>query len=326
MRVNRGLLGWGVFLIVLGIVPLAVRAGYLDADTVRQAWQLWPLILIGIGLGLVLQRTPVAAVGTLVVAVTFGLMGGAVIATGLSAPLSGCSVGFGGGGGTPFDTRTGTLGSPATVDIDLNCGDVTIDAGPGGGWSVAGSDPAGDGPEITAASNSLRVRSHDREQVGLVSGGQRWQVTLPRDPATSLNLSVNAGSGTASLAGAHVPTTNASVNAGDIELDLAGAVDVAAVNGSVNAGSMRLTLPASSITGDLSVNAGSIEVCVPDEVGLRFRGSDNPTGSNNFSARGLVQSGGTWTSPSYESAATRIDLSVDVTLGSITLNPESGCD
>jgi hypothetical protein len=326
MRVNRGLLGWGVFLIVLGIVPLAVRAGSIDADTVRQAWQLWPLILIGIGLGLVLQRTPAAIVGTLVVAVTFGLMGGAVLATGLSAPLSGCSVGFGGGGGTPFETRAGTLGTPATVDIDLNCGEVSVDAAPGTGWTVAGSDPSGEGPEITATANSVRVRSRDREQVGIVNGGQRWRVTLPADPAASLNLSVNAGSGTANLAGLHVPTTNASVNAGDIELDLAGALDVAAVNGSVNAGSMRLTLPATSITGSLSANAGSIEVCVPGGVALHFRGSDNPMASNNFSARGLVQSGGTWTSPGYESAAARIDMSVDATLGSITLNPESGCD
>ena len=41
MRIDRGLLRWGVFLIVLGSVPLAVRAGYLDTDTVRRAWELW---------------------------------------------------------------------------------------------------------------------------------------------------------------------------------------------------------------------------------------------------------------------------------------------
>lgn len=57
MRIDRGLLDWGAFLIVLGAVPLAARAGYLDTDTLRRAWELWPLVLIGIGLGLILQRT-----------------------------------------------------------------------------------------------------------------------------------------------------------------------------------------------------------------------------------------------------------------------------
>ena len=61
MRVNRGLLGWGVFFIVLGAVPLAVQAGVVSEARVREAWQLWPLILVGIGLGLVLERTRFAS-------------------------------------------------------------------------------------------------------------------------------------------------------------------------------------------------------------------------------------------------------------------------
>ena len=57
MHVNRALLGWGVFFLVLGSVPLAVRYGLVDASAFATAWQLWPLLLIGAGLGLVLART-----------------------------------------------------------------------------------------------------------------------------------------------------------------------------------------------------------------------------------------------------------------------------
>ena len=110
MRVNRGLMGWGVFFIVLGVVPLAVQAGALDPEVVRRAWQLWPLILIGIGLGLVLARTRLAILGSLVVAVTFGLMGGALIATGVGSAGGFTSCGFGAGqGGEAFPTQTGAL-------------------------------------------------------------------------------------------------------------------------------------------------------------------------------------------------------------------------
>ena len=59
MHIRRGFLGWGVFLILAGAIPLLVRSGYLDADQVGRLWQLWPLILVGIGVGLILGRTRV---------------------------------------------------------------------------------------------------------------------------------------------------------------------------------------------------------------------------------------------------------------------------
>ena len=49
MRINRGFLGWGVFLLIVGAIPLAVRAGYVTVDQIGNVGSLWPLILIGIG-------------------------------------------------------------------------------------------------------------------------------------------------------------------------------------------------------------------------------------------------------------------------------------
>jgi hypothetical protein len=326
MHVNRGLLGWGVFLIVLGIVPLAVQAGWLDEDVVRNAWQLWPLILVGIGLGLLLARTPAAVVGNLVVAVTFGLMGGALLATGITGSLTGCGTGVGlGSSGTPFETSTGSFDADAEVDLDFSCGELTIGSQPGGAWSVAGSDPDGREPEITSSGSRLIVRTPEGSG-GLNQAGRRWRIGLPVDSRVDLGLSVNAGSAEAVLGGMHVPATNATVNAGSLRLDLSEALDVATVTASANAGSITLALPAASITGSLSATAGSIELCVPDGVGMRFTGTDNPLGSNNFADRGLVESAGTWTSPGYASADYRLEMSASATAGSIALNPESGCD
>lgn len=125
MRVNRGLLGWGVFFIVLGAIPLAVREGLLDPAVVRRAWELWPLILVGIGLGLVLARTRLAILGTLVVAVTFGLMGGALIATGVGSAGGFTSCGFGAGQGSDaFQARAGGFDGDAAVRLEMDCGEV----------------------------------------------------------------------------------------------------------------------------------------------------------------------------------------------------------
>ena len=90
MRVDRRLLGWGVFFILLGAVPLAVRQGLVPADAVSRAWTLWPLLLISAGIGLLLRRTPLEFVGGLLTAATLGLIGGALIAGG-AIPFGGCS-------------------------------------------------------------------------------------------------------------------------------------------------------------------------------------------------------------------------------------------
>ena len=69
MRINRSLLNWGVFLIALGGIPLSVDQGWLESDIASDLGQLWPLILVGIGLGLILRWTPLAWLGGALVCV-----------------------------------------------------------------------------------------------------------------------------------------------------------------------------------------------------------------------------------------------------------------
>ena len=54
MRVDRGRLNWGIFFIVLGAVPLAYQQGLVSSSAVDDAWRLWPLVIVGIGLAFVL--------------------------------------------------------------------------------------------------------------------------------------------------------------------------------------------------------------------------------------------------------------------------------
>src|SRR6476619_1040424 len=116
MHIRRGALNWGVFLILAGAVPLAVRAGYLTDEQVNRLWSLWPLILVGIGVGLILSRTNFNFLGGLVIAATFGLMVGGLLSGGVNGfPTAACGSGT---GEVAFPTQTGTIsGSSATVDL-----------------------------------------------------------------------------------------------------------------------------------------------------------------------------------------------------------------
>ena len=57
MHIDRRLVGFGLFLITVGGVMVAVRQGLLSEEAARQAWTLWPLILVGVGLSIVHDST-----------------------------------------------------------------------------------------------------------------------------------------------------------------------------------------------------------------------------------------------------------------------------
>ena len=323
MHVNRGLLSWGVFLIVAGLIPLAVRAGWLSASQVAGWWNLWPLILIGIGVGLVLTRTPFEVVGSALVAGTFGLMLGAVLAIGIS--------GFPGGvcgnelGSTAYDEQTGSFDGPADVDIEFNCGELEIAAEAGPTWTFAGSGDGEVSPDVEATGSSLRIRGAERSFVPFSSKGEQWNVTLPQDVSLGIRVQLNAGDATVKPGPAELSDVEIQVNFGAIVAGLGEATAVDSVDVQTNAGSASVTLPDDSLTGRLQVNAGSLEVCTPSDAGVRIQ-TGGGLGSNNFGDAGLVQDGDTWESPGYADAPTQIDLEAEANLGNIALNPEDGCD
>ena len=241
--------------------------------------------------------------------------------------LSGCGFGTGSSSGSAFPDQAGSFDLEARADLELNCGELASTSADGTAWTVTGTSDGGRPPEVRASGDRLTVRSPDRSGFNAGARGSRWDLTLPRQVSLALGMSVNAGSAHMDLAGMRVPELRVSVNAGDATVDAAGLIDSGSLTATVNAGSLGISLPvpATTLTGSLSVNAGSIEVCVPDGVGLRIRARPPALGSNNFDDRGLVRTGDTWTSPGFATAAQRIELETDANLGSITLNPEDGC-
>jgi hypothetical protein len=321
-------LGWGVFFIVAGSIPLLVQAGVVDPAAVRQVWQLWPLILIGIGLGLILQRTRAAALGGLVVAATFGLLVGGWFAAGFGPGASFGACGIGGGNPTTsFPTQSGSLTAGSKVMLDLSCGDFDVAPAAGSGWTVAGTSDDGRPPEITTGDGSLRVQSPRTSGIDI---GRRadWQVTLPTDVAIQLDMSANAGSLNANLQGMQISDLSGSVNAGSAVVNMVQVTGLSSIDMSANAGSLKITLPfpQGTVTGSISANAGSVDLCVPSETGLRITSSTS-LGSNNFEDQGLTKVGDdTWVRSALVASPNQLVLNVSANLGSVELNPDDGCE
>ena len=315
MRVDTGYLGWGVFFIAAGAIALAVDNGYV-VD--QRWWTYWPLLLIGAGIGLILRRTPFEALGGLVVAATFGVMVGGSLAGGFGGigDVTGgvCRVGD---EGTAFADRTGQLSGSASVEVELDCGTVTIATIPGSGWAVRGTDD-GQGPEVSASDDELDVQPADD------NAPSAWSIDLPTEPLLDVGLQLNAGQLQAAFGGARLAAVDLEVNAGQAVLDLTGVTDIEGIDVGVNAGEVGITLPSHAMTGGIEVNAGSVRLCAPNDVALRLQ-TEVVLGAVDTGDSGLVAVEGGWESPGYDTAPTRIELRVQANLGSIRLDPSEGC-
>jgi hypothetical protein len=317
--VRRGFLNWGIFLICLGAVPLAMQLNVFDREVAASLLRLWPLILIGIGLGVMLRFSRAAALGGIVVAATFGLLFGALFATGFPSFAAACA---GDGNGTPV-TRSGTATGSLELNVELTCGEMTVGRAPGGTWSVdvtAGSET----PTIESTGSLLRLRSVTNARwLFDTDTRETWHVTVPTEATLSGNITANAARIVATLGSGPVGAINATYNAAEGLLDLTGA-SAATLNGTLNASTIGVILPRGSFIANVTINASTLNLCSAADTGLRIT-YDDTLSSHNFASAGLTQSGKTWQSANYGTAAVRAELRISANVSTTTLNPAGGC-
>jgi hypothetical protein len=80
MRIDRGLLYTGVFLVAIGAVVVAADVGAIDTAGLTDALRLWPLAVIAIGASLVLRRSRFSLQGGMLAATLPGLVLGSALA------------------------------------------------------------------------------------------------------------------------------------------------------------------------------------------------------------------------------------------------------
>jgi len=322
VRIDRRLVGFGLFLVTVGIVMVAIRQGLIPDESARRAWNLWPLLLIGFGLSIILAGRPGAAIGGLITAVTFGAIVGGVAATGSIGPIGLCTGDR--GQGTAFAQAGGDLGPTAHVAIEQACGELDITTVAGSTWSLSGVSGDGRSPTVSATALDLRIESGSGGPFE-IGDSSAWDIALPRTPAIDLEVTASAGDARLLLAGANLSGVSVVRNAGSIRVDLRDVAGLGSLSLEANAGSATLWLPNRSLTGKLQANAGSIAICLPAGAGLRVATGESVAASNNFAARGLIRNGETWETPGFAGAEVRIELSAEANAASLSLDQPSSC-
>jgi len=319
MTVRRRFLYLGVFLVAAGGVALAALGNVVEDGALAQALRLWPFVLVALGAGLVLRHTRFALASGVLAAVMPGLLlGGLLVRVPRLAPDC--------GGAQPggVATRQGRFDGPASVDLRLACGDLTVTTAPGNGWQLEAGDPAGTSVSIDDAANRLSVTSSGQWRAfASTRAGDTWKLSLPAATTIDLTAEVDAGRGRFDLAGAQLGNVQLAVNAGDARVDLSTAT-VGHLSMTVNAASATLLLPANGdLSARLSVSAGSLRLCSTGALGVRIHATA-ALASTTFT--GLLHDGDAWQSPGYTTAMNHADLAISTTLGSVELNPAGGCE
>ncbi|HET9417010.1 MAG TPA: DUF5668 domain-containing protein [Candidatus Limnocylindria bacterium] len=320
MRVNRGLVFWGVALVTAGAVALAIQSDLIAGDTAREAWRLWPIVLIVIGVAVISARTPFALVATLAA----GLVAGGLAGTLVAGLPDGMAIGCGG----ETDSRTAANGdftaASARVELDFDCGDLAVAMDQGTAWNVEARYGSDSEPQISSDAGSMRVELRDAGGfIGFNDSRQDWDVTLPLDVELALDVDANAASSTLDLDGGALSEVAIDANAGEVRLGLGGtAVDDLSID--ANAGSITMTVDqATTAIGRIEMNAGNLDLCVGDGVAIAITlNEDNITFSHDLDDSGLTRSGDTWRSGDGTADVT---LEIQGNAASFTYNPDGGC-
>ena len=318
MRVANGRLNWGVFFILLGAVPLAYHQGAISQSAITDAWRLWPLIIVGIGVGFILSRTPAYFFGGLIVAATMGLIFGSLFAV---TPNIGCGRG---NGNVTSVSQSGAFTGPSTVQLNLQCGTASVTTSTDSQWHVDASNDSGHNAGITSSGNSVTVETNRSGDSWFNRGNDNWHVSLPASSQLDLTTTMDLGDATFNLGGASLSSATFTTNLGSVRVDLTGAhIDHLTV--STNLGAAAIELDGSSdLTGNLKTSLGSLKLCAPTELGLQIQ-SNNSLGSENFSALGMSRVGDVWQTSNYQTASHRATLTVETSLGSLEVHAAGGC-
>jgi hypothetical protein len=311
MHIRRGLLFGGLFFITVGVIELLVRNGTIDSARLDEAWTLWPLILIGLGIALLLGRSRVAVVGTVIAAIAVGVIVGGAIATGGDWIGGFADCGGGPRAGDQSTSEAGGFNGPSSIDLSIRCGRLAVSTDSGIGWSF-GASYRGPAPELEATVDSLQIRVPE-------GGGVRFQDWTV---LAQLRVQSNAATSTMTLAGARLQGFDLQANAGDVRVDGTGAT-IQGIDVQVNAARARITLDGGS-SGEMQVNAGAIDLCVPDDATLHLVVKSQITFATNLEDSGLSQQGNLWTRTGSSEGGT-IDLAIQGNAATFTLDPSGGC-
>jgi hypothetical protein len=229
---------WPAILILVGVFALLINSGLVRAERLDRLADLWPLILIVIGLELVVRRAikgPTAEIAAVLVVLVAIVGAAAYVALGPAIPT----------GTQTLDTaaKVGSI-EHASVRVDVGAASITMQgsASLGGDLFRAHIEYSGRQPEVGLDGATGEVHISQSNTSGFFFQNRRFVLSLQLNASVPWKITVNSGasSDTFNLSSLHV--TSIEVNTG-------------ASHETINVGTPSGTVPVTINGGALTVNA-----------------------------------------------------------------------
>jgi Domain of unknown function (DUF5668) len=257
MRRGYGSLFWPAILILVGVFALLVNGGLVPVERLDRLADLWPLILIVIGLELVVRRAVQGAAAEIAAALIVLLaIGGAAayVAVGPSIPI-----------GIQTLDASGKVGSlsHATVQVDAGGATITMQGSSSLGDDLfrAHIEYSGPKPRVSLDASSGDVHISQSDTSGFFFQSRRFVLTLQLNSSVPWKIAVNSGASSDVFMLATVRVVSIDVKAGASKEDITVGDPSGTVSITVNGGAPTVNVhrpPGAAASVSVSGGAASL--------------------------------------------------------------------
>jgi hypothetical protein len=209
----RGLL-WPAVLILIGIVALLVNTNVIPADRLYRLADLWPLLVIVLGLEILIRRSAMPAPASNVAAAVIVLVAlvGAAVYVASGPPL---------GNGTLDSSQPVGAVERAAVEVDVGGASITItgDSSIGDNLYQAHVNYSGRVPTVSLDRSTGELRI-SQDSSGFLLPGQRFTLNLKLNAKVPWGITINAGGTADTMQLSNITLSSVSLNTGGSSADV----------------------------------------------------------------------------------------------------------
>ena len=282
---------WGIVLIAVGVFWLFGNFGWFNWDWFATFWQLWPLILIVLGLNYLLRDNPLR----LPVIAGVAVLGAIGLISWNARP---------GAAGSELQVSIPVQGtSKAQINLSTGVGRLELTNGGSAELLVSGTARLLPGERLEPSTRTdgdttiVNLRSEGNIRGGSFRGNRGWELALSPVPLLSINLESGVG---------------------ESRLDLSG-LRLERLQVQSGVGSIRVELPAQgSYSANIEGGVGAIRIELPEGLEARIQATRGLGGLELPSGLTRINDD-TYQTPGYETATNRVDLRVNGGVGQVAI-------
>lgn len=247
---------WPAVLILVGVFALLVNSGLVAPERLARLGDLWPLILIVIGLELLVRRSLQGANAELaaVLIVVLAISGAAAyVALGPAIPT-----------GTQTLDASGPVGSlkQATVRIDVGAAQITlVGADTGEDLYRAHIEYSGRKPDVSFGSDSGDLHISQGNTSGLFFQDRRFVLNLELNTSVTWKIAVDSGASSDSLKLSNVHLAGIELNTGASREDITVGSPTGSVPVTVDGGALTVNVHRpKGVAASVAVSGGAVNL------------------------------------------------------------------